>query len=523
MAQAGQGFGGLGWEVGETHLRHVLAAAGAGVWSWSAHDDAVRFDERCRALYGFEDDLPRDHRSWIERVHPDDRERLGLDRLEAAVPGGEAASVEFRALLPGGRIVWRLRIGRVERDAAGKPIRITGIDFDITERKETELALQAARDTLRRRGRVREAVLRQRGEQLTRLASVLTLTEQQERERLATVLHDELQQFLVGAKFGLDELRAADSGRARSEAEARLADLVQRAIEVTRTLVAELHPAMLQEPGLLDGLRWLARWMRDTHGLEVTLHVDPSCVIEREDVRVLVFQSIREALFNVVKHAGVQRAGIDAAWADAEHLRIRIHDAGVGFDASSVAHDDGVRGGWVEHFGLASIRQRLELLGGNVELQSAPGAGTRLTLLVPVDGELLPSTSRAAAEQAEGAPPPVRVLIADGRALTRKSLAALLAARGDFTVVGEASSGYEALTLARLLEPDALLLCLTMRGLGGVQTARRLRDERPALRIIGLVDSGQAADREAMIKAGAVAVFDAGGNVDSLLRALRGR
>jgi PAS domain S-box-containing protein len=508
-------------DSGDTHLRQALAAAGAGVWTWNAQDNVVTSDERVRALYGFGADAPRDVAPWLERIHPDDREHL--ERL-MTLPDVGPVTIEFRTVLPGGRIAWRQRIRRVERDAAGQAIRITGVDFDITERKETQLALQAARDALRRRARVREGVLRQRGEQLTRLASVLTLAEQQERERLATVLHDELQQFLVGAKLGLDELRTAVGGRARGEAEARLADLVQRAIEVTRTLVAELHPAMLQEPGLLDGLRWLARWMHDTHGLEVALDVDPSCVIEREDVRLLVFQSIREALFNVVKHAGVQRAGIDAAWADAEHLRIRIHDAGAGFDAKSVARDDGARGGAVVHFGLASIRERLELLGGKVELESAPGDGTRLTLLVPVDGVLLPSMSRrAAAEHAGGALPPVRVLIADGRALTRKSLAALLAARSDIRVVGEASSGHETLALARLLEPDALLLCLTMRGLGGVQTARRVSQEHPALRIIGLVDSGQTGDREAMIKAGAVAVFDAGGNVDSLLRAVRGR
>ncbi len=521
MAEVERAPGEPAQEGGETQLREALAAAGAGVWTWNAQDGVLTSDERLRVLYGFDDDddAPRDLPSWLERIHPDDRDRLG--RL-MALPGDEPVTIEFRAVLPGGRIVWRQRIRHVGRDAAGAAICVTGIDFDITERKQTQLALQAARDALRRRARVREAVLRQRGEQLTRLASVLTLTEQQERERLATVLHDELQQFLVGAKFGLDELHMAVGGRARDEAEARLADLVQRAIEITRTLVAELHPAMLHEPGLLDGLRWLARWMHDTHGLTVTLDVDPSCVIEREDVRVLVFQSIREALFNVVKHAGVPCASIDAAWADAEHLRIRIHDAGMGFDADSVPQE-GLRGGGVVHFGLDSIRQRLELLGGRVELESAPGQGTRLTLLVPVDGELLPSNGRAASAQAGGAAPQVRVLIADGRALTRKALAALLTTRSDIKVVGEASSGHEALALTRLLEPDTLLLCLTMRDLGGVQTARRASQERPALRIVGLVDAAHVADREAMIKAGAVAVFDASSNVDSLLRAVRGR
>jgi PAS domain S-box-containing protein len=151
VAEAERAPGGPTRDGGESHLREVLAAAGAGVWTWNARGDVVTSDERVRALYGFDEhDAPRDIRSWLERIHPDDRERL---RRLMALPGDEPITIEFRAVLPGGRVVWRQRIRRVERDAAGGATRITGIDFDITERKETQLDLQAARDALRRRDR----------------------------------------------------------------------------------------------------------------------------------------------------------------------------------------------------------------------------------------------------------------------------------------------------------------------------------------------------------------------------------
>ncbi len=269
---------------------------------------------------------------------------------------------------------------------------VMSIVRDVTERKRAEEALRQAQAELEQRVEERTAQLRlgnaelqRRSDQLARLASELTLTEQRERRRLAQILHDHLQQLLVGAKMRLDvlERRVTDDN---ALALARVGQLIEESLQVSRSLTVELSPPILHERGLHAGLLWLGRWMQEKHGLTVTLDcngvVDPG----REDVRVLVFESVRELLFNVVKHAGVTQASIEVEPAGASQLRLTIADEGCGFDTGRLRnHAEHVDGG----YGLTNVGERLALLRGLMEVRSRPGAGTRITITVPTrpDGE----------------------------------------------------------------------------------------------------------------------------------------
>src|SRR5262249_37677784 len=120
--------------------------------------------------------------------------------------------------------------------------------------------------------------------------------------------------------------------------------------------------------------------MRHQHGLVVHVSADPVANSGRKDVRTLLFESVRELLFNTVKHARVDRATLDLSLGADNTLRITVEDRGIGFDPSKLVDEakDG-QVGW----GLFSIRERLTLLGGRLDVESAPGQGTRFRLIVP--------------------------------------------------------------------------------------------------------------------------------------------
>ena len=124
------------------------------------------------------------------------------------------------------------------------------------------------------------------------------MAEQRERKRLAKVLHDGLQQHLAAAKLQLGALSvpgAAANGRGAIE------QLLNEAIQMSRSLSAELCPPVLHVNGLSAGLEWLRNWMRDRHEFAVDLSLDGNPDLP-EDVRVLVFESVRELMFNAAKH-----------------------------------------------------------------------------------------------------------------------------------------------------------------------------------------------------------------------------
>jgi signal transduction histidine kinase len=503
-------------------LQLALSAAKAGTWCWHVQSDQVLMDTRGHALFGLPPTPPAPLQGWISRLVPEDGAQViaRIEQIRTQV-GDDEWDIAFRARHVDGSLRWMQGLGRAQRDDAGRMTALMGILLDVHEHKCAEIELRSTRDALRRRARVRGEALRRRDEQLARLATELTLVEQQQRERLAAVLHDELQQLLIGAQCGLEELLQRGEPATRQGVEQRLADLVARALAVSRTLVAELNPAVLQEPRLLDMLQWLARWMRDAHGLSVQVSVAPNCVLERDDLRALLFLSVREALVNVVKHAGVKEAELSAE-VQGSRLVVEVVDHGKGFSAAAdharVAHLDG-------HFGLASIHERVRLVGGAFALASQPGQGTRLTIEVPLDAAF--SVAYPALLPVRALPPgavqrPVRVLLGDSRPLARQALAALLRGVAEIDLVGEAGSGPELMTLAQALKPDAVVLALSLHGLGSVQTARRLHGQWPTLRIVALSDDARAGEADAMLRVGALVLLPGAADLSALLRAICG-
>jgi len=229
--------------------------------------------------------------------------------------------------------------------------------------------------------RTRQA-LRESRDRLRALAGELTLAEQRERQRLAQILHDHIQQLLVGAKFRLHALRVGNETAENQIKE--IGELINECIQSTRTLTAELSPPVLHVGGFSESLEWLADWMEDKHGLKVDLELQEEAMVEPK-LKVLLFESVRELLFNVVKHAKVKSATVRLRRIHGDQLEIVVADKGVGLDRRKLSSEPSHSA-----YGLFSIRQRIKLLGGQMAINSQAGKGTRLTLTVPVT----PTTNR---------------------------------------------------------------------------------------------------------------------------------
>jgi PAS domain S-box-containing protein len=327
-----------------------------------------------------------------------DVDRLKLEELRLT---GQPVRYETELMRKDGTRVYVERLVHLVNDPAGNPEYYYSFFTDITERKKTEAALRKSEaalqlvntqlqavneqlrlsnETLEQRVAARTAELERRMAQLRALAGQLTRVEAQERWRLAAVLHDGLQQLLVGARIRLEILRSHSKGCAPSDDLQGVLDLLAESLSVSRSLTVELCPPALNQAGLADALQWLGRWFAEKQGLAVHIRADPAVRVEGEEMRIALFQAVRELLFNVVKHAGVKEASVTLDRDDAGAVRITTWDTGAGFHPAEVRAREGTTGG----FGLFSLRERLELLGATLTVESSPGQGSRFTILAPL-------------------------------------------------------------------------------------------------------------------------------------------
>lgn len=244
---------------------------------------------------------------------------------------------------------------------------------DITERKQIEEALRQLNETLENR-------VQERTEQVRSLVTQLTMSEQEERRRISAVLHDDVQQRLYGLNMQLtmlNDLLTQDEQVEERQIIEEGKQATHELIALTRNLSVDLSPPVLHHEGLAAALHWLASQMEQQQRLVVTVVAAENLPVPDEDLRVLLFQFVRELLFNIVKHARVDRASVVLARED-NLLTIQVSDQGQGFD-SGIQHD-------LTSQGLARIKQRLHLMGGYMQIDSRPHEGTRVTLYVPLHG-----------------------------------------------------------------------------------------------------------------------------------------
>jgi PAS domain S-box-containing protein len=401
--------------------------------------------------------------------------------------------------------------------------------IDITQLKQVEEELRKARDELEDRVTLRTAELYQRNKQLVRLTTELTLAEQRERRRLADLLHDHLQQLLAGARLNL-EVAVAENSSSQDSALIDAYDLVSQSLVTSRTLSAELSPSVLYMHGLTEAFLWLTRWMKKTHKLQVDWHAETIAAPAQEELKILLFQSVREMLFNVVKHAGTHTARVDLQAQD-KHMVITVSDEGGGFDPEELwKHDRSAD----KAYGLFNIRERLLLLGGDFDIQSRKGVGTTVRISVPMQTVAFdlpdPKADPVAEEHPNYRPAPaehnnpsgpLRVMLVDDHAVMRKGLSSLLARKKDISVVAEAADGAQAVEAAQRINPDIILMDISMPVMDGIEATRRIMAQQPHIRIIALSMHGAEDQSLKMQSAGAVGYLSKTGSPEEIVSAIR--
>jgi signal transduction histidine kinase/ActR/RegA family two-component response regulator len=387
------------------------------------------------------------------------------------------------------------------------------------------------RFTVEEQMRTLNEALEQRAVQLQVLAGALNQAEQRERRRLAQILHDHLQQILYAVRLGLARVKNRIADKDLQGSLAQLDEWLNQSIEVSRSLTADLSPPVLYDANFSTALEWLGRQVEESYGLSVEVDAGPDIDVPGEDLRVLLFETVRELLFNVVKHADAKRACVKAGWADGQRLRIVVSDRGAGFNAATRRISRRGAAG----IGLLAIRERLEIFGGSMEIESAPGRGTEIVISVPCrqpkpSGKVRAAGKSAAPRSAQTPEPAqpapagdrkIRVLLADDHKVLREGLAYLLREQPDLEVVGEAENGRRAVELALQTRPDVVVMDMVMPHMNGIEATRRIVAAMPGVRVIGLSMHDDENMASAMLQAGAVTYLSKGGSSGPLIDAIR--
>jgi signal transduction histidine kinase len=293
-----------------------------------------------------------DHPTWS---------RIYIERIREAIRSGyQVRNIEHVVHGPYGldRVLLISMVGIVED---GHVLRFWGTGRDVTAMREAEAALA------------------QHDSQLRALAAEITLAEERARRKLASELHDGPAQNLAGLLMQLAELKRMGLDRGAAERLSEVEQVVADTTQQTRTLMFELAPPGLHESGLVEALRWLADRTGKQQRLAITIEDDGVPKPLEDQVTVLLFQTVRELLQNVVKHARSKRATVRCAVADSR-LQLDVIEPGVGFEVNGIERLPTRQGG----FGLFSIRERLKLMGGSIEIHSVIGEGTTVRIRVPL-------------------------------------------------------------------------------------------------------------------------------------------
>jgi signal transduction histidine kinase len=260
----------------------------------------------------------------------------------------------FRALVAGLAAVFIIRALRA---------------FDVNRRRQLVMAQQVAQEAIVKRDALRGDLLRRS-----------VTAQEEERRRLARELHDEIGQMLTGLAAGLRGVQQSLNGDAhRLRLQLRqLEGMTVKAIGDLSHLVADLRPSLLDDMGLHAALGWYVEEINKRGAVHVELVIEGIRQRLPSQVEIVFFRVTQESLTNVLRHAGATQVMVELIYGDGS-TRLSVTDDGVGFRPSRVLEGEG-RSGW----GLAGIRERVNLAGGECHIQSTPGTGTTITVEIPL-------------------------------------------------------------------------------------------------------------------------------------------
>jgi signal transduction histidine kinase len=238
---------------------------------------------------------------------------------------------------------------------------------DVTERVRAEEALRRSREELREMSQASNSV------------------REHEKTRIARELHDELGQSLTALKLDVGWLRERLKGEA-PEVQGKLQSMqsqLDHTVAATRRISTDLRPLMLDDLGFVPAAEWLVRNFTQRSGIDCALQVLPAELTLQDPEATALYRILQESLTNVARHARATRveARVEAQAGQAgPEIMLRVSDNGRGFSAEESRKQGS--------YGLLGLRERVYLVGGRLDIDSAPGAGTRITVHIPARAEV---------------------------------------------------------------------------------------------------------------------------------------
>jgi PAS domain S-box-containing protein len=331
----------------EERLRLAQSAARIGTFEWNIQSGLNTWTPELESVYG----LPKGgfggtQAAFESLVHPADLPGVMMS-VKESFKTGQPTSGEWRAVWPDGSSHWIAGHWQVFMDESGQPSRVVGVNANVTERKRTE-------------------------EELSAMTRKLVEAQEQERARIGRELHDDISQRLAMLAIELEQLE-----RDPSDVESRLQELRKRTNEISgdvQALSHELHSSRLEYLGAVAGIRGWCKEFGERQGMEINFTSDVSNPLPFE-IGLCLFRVVQEALHNVLKHSGVKLIEVQLTQQSSE-VDLTVSDSGRGFNV-----EPGMQG---QGLGLTSMRERVRLVNGTINIASKPTGGTTIRVRVPL-------------------------------------------------------------------------------------------------------------------------------------------
>jgi two-component system NarL family sensor kinase len=346
---------------------------------------------------------------------------------------------------------------------------------ELTELIETNEAL-----------RVSELSLRQLSARLLKL-------QDEERRRIARDLHDTTGQKIAVLSMTLDRLTKLVDSKEKVVTDALLEsrDVVGKIGEEIRTLSYLLHPPLLDECGLASAVLWYIEGFKKRSGIQLNVTIDEELIRLSSDAETALFRVLQESLTNVHRYSGSASADV-RIFRSAGNVHLEIVDHGKGIRAAT--DRSAFSGAPTLGVGIPGMRERIRQLGGQLEVEFGAD-GTRVHATLPVEASPQESTEqsdpmffgRSADANAAMLRPPdsrKRILIADDHEVMRRGVRGLLESQREWTICGEAIEGNEVVRKTKELNPDLLILDVSMPGISGIDAALQILKQDPKVKIL---------------------------------------
>ncbi len=337
----------------ERYVRASVAGR-VGVWDWDLKTDEIYVDPWLKKLIGYEDhEIQNTINDWGSKVHPDDAVLVMAEATKHLEGVADRYEVEHRMVHKDGSIRWFLARGTALFDDEGRPYRMTGTDTEITEHKQAR-------------------------QQLLDLGGRLVNLQEEERSRIARELHDDVchRVALLATELQFAAESIPDSGPELTE---KVGEVFARLKELSadiHDLSYRLHPRSLERLGLSEAIGDLCHVLGERRRIQLVFQERNVPDSIPDDAALCLYRVAQESLRNVVKHSRAKSAEVELCGEEGE-IRLMVTDSGVGCDPDQIRERNGL--------GVISMRERLRALGGRLSIQSAPGEGTRIEAVVPIN------------------------------------------------------------------------------------------------------------------------------------------